>query len=342
MEPEPGCRISNLPSESGITWIPAPDTSDRALLDRWCAGVGPAVVTVPGAALGLLGSNIPFEPAYPVDSLVVISWNTHVGGGDIGRLVSALEAGKLTDGQAVRHFVLLLQEVYRQGSAVPLDLHADVPRRFTLAPPDVDREEIVATAARLGLHLYYVPSMANGRPAPGEQPEDRGNAILSTLPLTDLAAIELPFEAQRRVAVAATVSGVSSAGHDWDLRLVSAHLDHRSRNGRLLQSFGGGRTRQARALVGALTGDRIVLGADLNTWSIPALEGAIGILQANFPQPESTSVEPTFGTSAHLGGMRLDRLMYRVPPSWAGPVKRIGDTFGSDHHPLIGWIWPGQ
>ena len=278
--------------------------------------------------------------AVPVDSVAVISWNTHVGGGDIVRLVSELEAGKLTGGEPVGHFVLLLQEVYREGVGVPIDPAAAVPPRIVLAPHGRAREDIVATAARLGLHLFYVPSMANGRPAACEEPEDRGNAILSALPLTDLAAIELPFEAQRRVAVAATVTAMSSAGRRWDLRFASAHLDHRSRTDRLYRSFGAGRTRQARALVAALNGDRIVLGGDLNTWSIAPLEGAARVLEAHFPQPESAAVQATFGTAAGLGGMKLDRLMYRVPPAWAGPVQRISDTFGSDHHPLLGWIRP--
>jgi hypothetical protein len=34
--------------------------------------------------------------------------------------------------------------------------------------------------------------------------EDRGNAILATLPLRDVAAIELPLVRERRVAVAAS------------------------------------------------------------------------------------------------------------------------------------------
>ena len=302
-----------------IAWIRAPDPGDRSALDRWRAGVGPPVIaSPPSPPLGLPRS---------VDSVAVISWNTHVGGGDIVGLVTELEAGGLTGGPPVRHFVLLLQEAYREGSAVPVAPEAASPRRITASRPNAAREDIVTTAARLGLHLYYVPSMANGQPAAGELPEDRGNAILSTLPLTDPAAIELPFESQRRVAVAATMP-------EMDLRFVSAHLDHRG--------FGGGRTRQAKALVKALTGERIVMGADLNTWSFPPLEGADRVLSAHFPLPKSPPVEPTFATSARLGGLRLDRIMYRLPSAWAGPVKRIASTFGSDHHPLLGWITPGH
>ncbi|MEN3339278.1 MAG: hypothetical protein V7647_2954, partial [Acidobacteriota bacterium] len=68
-------------------------------------------------------------------------------------------------------------------------------------------EQIEPVAAALGLSLYYVPSMRNGGAAPHE---DRGNAILSSLPLTDLAAYELPFERQRRVALGATIAGITS------------------------------------------------------------------------------------------------------------------------------------
>lgn len=340
--PEPGCRISHNPSDAGIDWIAAPDSGDRSGLDRWCAGVGPAVLAGPTNPDGLFGSNGPFDLPEPIDSLAVISWNTHVGGGDIAGLVASLEAGTLTGGNPVRHFVLLLQEVYRQGSAVPVAPQADAPRRISAAPPDGNREDIVTAATRLGLHFYYVPSMANGHPEAGEQPEDRGNAILSTLPLTDPAAIELPFEAQRRVAATATISGMSAQGRVWELRLVSVHLDHRSRIGRLFQSLGGGRARQARALVEALPGERIVLGGDLNTWSFASLEGAIDVLETHFPLPEAAPDEPTFGTSSGLGGMRLDRMMFRVPDAWAGPVERIDDPFGSDHHPLLGWITPGR
>ena len=65
-----------------------------------------------------------------------------------------------------------------------------------------ERIDIVEAAGRLGLSLVYVPSMRNG----SDTDEDRGNAILSTEPLSDVAAVELPFERQRRVAIDAAVS----------------------------------------------------------------------------------------------------------------------------------------
>ena len=52
--------------------------------------------------------------------------------------------------------------------------------------------------------MLYAPSMRNGESAGGG--EDRGNAIVSTLPLADPTVIELPLERQRRVVVAASIA----------------------------------------------------------------------------------------------------------------------------------------
>ena len=328
-DPQPGCSPLAASSEEtpAISWIAAPDSADRQALDRWCAGVGPEVI---------LTRN---TESSSVDSLAVISWNTHVGGGDIPGLVRDLRAGKFTDGQPVEHFVLLLQEVYREGAAVPRNPNARAPRRIAASPPDGKRQDIVAAAKQLELNLYYVPSMANGRSSANITPEDRGNAILSTLPLTDLGAIELPYEIQRRVVVTASVTGRASSDEPWKLRVMSVHLDHRSRNERLLHSLGGGRARQARALVASLDPDQAtVLGGDLNTWSLGALEGAIGVLEQHFPAPAGYTLQPTFGTASGLGGMTLDRLMFRLPEPWSAVSRRIDDRYGSDHHPLIGWV----
>ena len=329
MDPQPGCSpLPTLADETpSVTWIAAPDSADRGPLDRWCAGVGPAVVLTRES------------DSVPVDSLAVISWNTHVGGGDVAGLVRDLRKGEFTDGQPVDHFVLLLQEVHREGAGVPRNPNASAPRRIVGSPPKGPRRDIVATAKELGLNLYYVPSMANGLSTGDVTPEDRGNAILTTLPLTDLGAIELPYEIQRRVVATAGVTGRSSTGEPWQLRVMSVHLDHRSRNGRVWQSFGAGRARQARALVAALdTSHATVLGGDLNTWSLGPLEGAIGILQNHFPVPAGYTPEPTFGTASGLGGMTLDRLMFRLPEPWSAVSRRIDDRYGSDHHPLLGWV----
>lgn len=311
-----------------VTWISASETSDRASLDRWCAGVGPVVTA------SLADSIATPAGASPADSLVVLTWNTHVGGGDIAGMVRDLRAGRYTDGVPVSQFVLLLQEVYRASADVPMTSAGAAPRPQHVSSYGNKRVDIVETARALGLGLFYVPSMANGRSASG-LPEDRGNAILSTLPLRDLAAIELPFEAQRRVVAAATVSGTTATGAPWTLRLVNVHLDNKSRPSRLLQSFGGARTRQARALVKVLGNDSAsVVGGDMNTWSLGFMEGAVGVLQQHFPLPANHPTEPTFAS----GGLRLDRLMYRLPAKQTAETRRLDDRHGSDHHPLLGTI----
>src|SRR5512146_1426816 len=104
-EPAGGtCRSAAVGSPGGvIEWVDAARPGDAGALARWCATVGPPVVT-----------NVP-AAAPPGDSLVIVSWNVHVGGGDVARLVADLRAGHLTGGRGVSSFVLLLQEAYRGG-----------------------------------------------------------------------------------------------------------------------------------------------------------------------------------------------------------------------------------
>ena len=125
--------------------------------------------------------------------MTVASWNTALGAADIAGFVSALP----NPGGPI---VLLLQEVVRGGPEVPSRLppRTGFGRRHGGASIGPRFKEIEAVAGGLGFGVYYVPSMRNGPPSASD--EDRGNAILSNLPLTELMAIELPFERQRRVA----------------------------------------------------------------------------------------------------------------------------------------------
>ena len=66
---------------------------------------------------------------------------------------------------------------------------------FAIRPRDPDVADINGHAAGLGLSIFYAPSMRNGP----ELREDRGNAIISTEPLLDPIALELPLARQRRV-----------------------------------------------------------------------------------------------------------------------------------------------
>ena len=301
-----------------ISWFAPKLPGDLADLERWRRSVGPPVVLEAAAS------------SQPSDRLVVANWNVHVGGGDIARLVADL---RRQHGPATP-LVLLIQEAYRAGPEVPADARADATFAALIRGlrQDGAREEIEEVAGALGLHAYYVPSMRNGAPLSSD--EDRGNAILSTLPLSDLTAIELPFERQRRVAIAATVNGLDAGGGHWTLRVVSAHLDNMA-GARRLWAVGGelGRTRQARGLVSALAGEpAVVLGADLNTL-FGFRDAAYTETARAFPDTHVSDRRATF-----FGMLRLDHLFFRLDDGWRASFRRADDNYGSDHMPLIGVV----
>jgi endonuclease/exonuclease/phosphatase family metal-dependent hydrolase len=307
-----------------ITWV-RPSSADERPPESWCAAVGPALVTGGGdAASGTAPSSL--------DEVVVITWNVRAGAGDLLSFVRDLRGGVLT-GTPVQSFVILVQEAYRAGPEVPPDQTAGgLTAPIHVRPPTGERMDIGQVARRAGLYGFYTPSMPNGASRVGIS-EDRGNAILSTFPLTDLHAIELPYEASRRVAVTGTIAGQATDGRTWRLRLASGHLDTRSRASRFLDSFGRGRARQAQGLASSLDGDAVVLGADLNTWSAPFLEGALEVLYPRFPETPPAA-GPTF-TAAGVIPRRLDHLLVRLPGGRAEQVVRIPNRYGSDHDPLL-------
>jgi endonuclease/exonuclease/phosphatase family metal-dependent hydrolase len=225
--------------------------------------------------------------------------------------------------------VLLLQEVYRRASDVPATLptgsHAAGFMRH--APAGIDRD-IVDTARALGLDVLYVPSMRNG----SQVQEDRGNAILSTLPLEDDTAIELPFERQRRVAVAATVRVPATDGRSPAVRVASVHLTNMvGHHGWLLSEVA--RVRQARAFAATIGDDPIVVGGDLNAW-FGGLDGAYRELARRVPPGATADARPTFLF------MRLDHFFSRPPARWGFGFHRAERRYGSDHYPLIGELRP--
>jgi endonuclease/exonuclease/phosphatase family metal-dependent hydrolase len=299
---------------SGPAWFSPTLAADRSTLARWSAGVGPPIVR-----------TSPTQESSPADTLCVISWNTAIGAGDVTRLLDDVrrERGNVP-------VILLLQEAYREGP--------EVPEGRTLAASFAGRlggkesVEIEKLAETLGMNLYYVPSMRNG--APWETKEDRGNAILSSLPLEELNAIELPFERQRRVAVAATVSGTSTRGRPWRLRVVSVHLDNLV--GLRRGWFVGGefaRVRQTRALLDYVRGDSsVILAGDFNTW-FGFAEPAYSAIARDFPDTDASDRQPTF-----MGMLRLDHMFFRLPDGWRGTFKRGANRYGSDHYPLVGEI----
>jgi endonuclease/exonuclease/phosphatase family metal-dependent hydrolase len=302
-----------------VRWLRPDDQHDRQELDAWCRAVGPAVVELSPAR----------STAVAATDLVIVSWNIDMGAGDIVELVRQLRAGGFTEGRRVEHFALLLQEAYRAGPLVPRRLsRADrAAGAIATPPPGGERTDIVRAAASLGLSLFYAPSMRNG--SPRESDEDRGNAILSTEPLSELTAIELPFERQRRVSIEATVSGMDAGGEPWTMRLTDVHLDNRAPARRLWLLGEATRLRQARGLRTALTGQTpAVLGGDLNTWNGFG-DAAYRELAGAFTSDARHEARPTFA-----GLLRLDHLLFRLPDGWSARTTRL-ERFGSDHHPLL-------
>src|SRR5688572_16822972 len=171
--------LSCLAPVDGLTWVRWSD--NRQTLDLWCHSVGRAVVE-PRLPSG--GDNI---------GMRILSWNVHVGAGRLEELLPQLLAEAA---RAQMGLTILLQETFRTGDAVPESFPATltVPKAIRPRRPSMDVRDI---AAKFGLSVAYVPSMRNGRATAMEEREDRGNAILSTEPLVDVRAIELPFGKQR-------------------------------------------------------------------------------------------------------------------------------------------------
>jgi endonuclease/exonuclease/phosphatase family metal-dependent hydrolase len=196
-------------------------------------------------------------PSEPV-LFAVVSWNMHVGRGDLARLVDDLTSGRLA-GLPVRDYVLLLQEAVEDG---PHDVH-----HFA------DAHDLMAAFAPVRTH----------------RDRTTGNAIVATRPLDDARPIVLPVERQPRGAIAAdlTVAGER-------LFVVSAHLENRLplwRGGFFAERARG---RQADALLDALPADGPgVIGADLNTMLGPG-EPAWRAVAARFPDTPDGMLKPTF------------------------------------------------
>jgi endonuclease/exonuclease/phosphatase family metal-dependent hydrolase len=314
------CRarpVSSDPS-AAVRWF-GPDRPDDYRELWWrCIGVGPAVIWRPG----------PGE-SEAIDSLLLVSWNVHVGGAHLAEFINDLKAGKLTGGRPVRHFVLLLQEAYRGGLDSPPTGFIGA-RALVVQPARPPRVDILESAHAFGLHLYYVPSTRNGNHA--ENREDRGNAILSTLPLSDFAAYELPFEIHRRVALSAVIAGRTSEGEPWRLVLGVAHLDATLVRVAMWRDLGYGRKRQARSLA-TLWGQEpaIVVAGDFNTlfkgeWALRIFERSIGRIPGSDGRPTRPPFQP-------------DHMFARLPDGWhIRPYRRLESSYHSDHYGLMTWI----
>lgn len=306
---------------SAIEWQIA-DTANASELSRWCRAVGnPVFVEAPVAAA---------TPLPALDELVMVSWNAHLAEGELGSLVGKLRSGELTGGRPVAHFVLLVQELYRRGDVPEFD--ARDRSAHAIRPRDPESPDIDDHAASLGLSILYVPSMRNGP----ELREDRGNAIISTEPLLDPIAIELPLARQRRVALGAAIQ-IQTGDGAKRLEVIDAHLEPVS-SPKTLWVFKNPRAGQVRAILDVLDAPRyanedvagIVLGGDFNTVRSGAGEDAYRLARA-----WATGLRREDGRDTHMMG-RLDYLFFRLAGGWTASTKRIDERFGSDHHPVLG------
>ena len=298
--------------------------SDR--LAAWRANVGEPV------ALDL--APPPRQAA--VAELVVLSWNVWIGRGRLEEVVARLR------GETGAPLVILTQEAYRSDATVPARPAGRVARRAAGSFPlrVRPRADIVEAAHALGLNLRYAPAMRNGA-----ERSDRGNAILSDLPLSHAWAFELPLVLERRVPLAATLLLAGGPVH-----VVSAHLDPRGPPGAAWLGVAG-RARQAAHLVAQLGGDLVILGADLNLGR-GRRERAWRLLhEAQFTAgiPAETPGWPhTFHALRALPRLVLDYVLLRdrlervasarVVRLDEHPLDRGATVFGSDHHPLLARI----
>lgn len=304
-------------------------------MERWRQTVG-APVALDLSPRPAAESSSPHHTHAPTH-LVILSWNVWIGQGRLRNLVSRIRNGDLRHlgadpGAAL---VVLLQEAYRCDSSVPRLPHRRP--RGLLPNRRHTPEDVVETAQDVGMNLRYAPSMRNGLLA-----SDRGNAILSTIPLEDAHAVELPLVLQRRVAVlaAATVGGRR-------IRLISAHLDPRGPPGH--QWLGAaGRELQANHLVASVADDTVILGADLNLGRGRYEPAWRRLGEAGFTFGVPPSVPAWRHTFHALPRLVLDYLLVR---NRAGAIARAGvhrldehpndrgpRVFGSDHHPLLARI----
>jgi endonuclease/exonuclease/phosphatase family metal-dependent hydrolase len=304
-----------------------PQQDKQLRLERWRRNVGSPV------ALDLA------RPPDTVDQtgLVVLSWNVWIGRGRLRDLVVRLRNGHWASHGAdpTAPLVILLQEAYRSDASIPAEPEGAAGRLLLAGMGP--QEDVVETARSLGLNLRYAPSMRNG-----VLQSDRGNAILSNLPLEEAHAIELPLVLQRRVAVSAAVTVGSRR-----IRLVSAHLDPRGPPGhRWLGS--AGRALQAQHLLGSVDDDSVILGADLNLGR-GRYERAWRLLsQAGFTfgiPPTAPAWRHTFHAMPRLvldyllvrdrSGIVREARIHRLDEH---PRDRGPRVFGSDHHPLLARI----
>jgi endonuclease/exonuclease/phosphatase family metal-dependent hydrolase len=338
--PVDGARCPQDGGRSDVTWVRPEDGGEQVKLAGWCDVVGSPVL-VPGPDEPDAPSTVPEAGASHV---TVATWNIWVGGGDLDLFLSeelgwSCAAGAPSHGPGGSHqpFVVLIQEAFRRGGDIPT-VERGSPVSWPIHPdlPGHRGPDIGAVAAECGLYLAYFPSSRNGFDEHDGQGEDKGNAILSSLPLRDIAAVELPFEAGRKVGVAAWMDVPVGPGRTEPLGVATVHLDVAATLVRTLVTGNQTRVRQLRGFLEALDGvgfseGPLAVGGDFNTWA--AKDGSLKVMSEEFPESPGVTPEGTRGPFPpdHVffrgddGPFELDPDSYEV----------IRTLYGSDHNPRL-------
>jgi endonuclease/exonuclease/phosphatase family metal-dependent hydrolase len=299
--------LSCLRPVAGVTWLRWAD--EQHSLDAWCESVGPPVFTPAPARTG------------EISRLLVVSWNVHVGGGDVEQLIAELSNSPEETG-----LVVLLQETFRAGADVP-ETYPHGLRVPSSIRPNRPALDVVGLAERFGLSVAYVPSMRNGSATAIDTREDRGNAVLSTEPLSDIYAIELPFGKQRRVSVAATVTPRGA----MPVRVLVAHLDP-----------SGDRVTQAEALserIAALSELSLILGGDLNSRrgfsddTVAAVSRSVHLESCGTGRTHRWPLRLDVPLFFLVG--RLDFIFSTLAADVPRTCQTLTDTYDSDHVPIL-------
>jgi endonuclease/exonuclease/phosphatase family metal-dependent hydrolase len=322
-----------------VRWYRAAESRDVQLATEWCATVGEPVLHLQPTAT--------FPRWVEGSGLAVASWNMQINGGDLYGFMAGefgldcsgprpvLESGRPP-------FVLLLQEAWRYSDSLPftepsrivpwaIDEENDGAWDVSAPRPVLEGEhDIVETAEACGLSLVYVPSARNG-PDTGSRPrEDKGNAILSVLPMTTPIALDLPLEGGRKVAVAATVR----APDGGRVRVATSHLDVASTLVRGLLSGNQTRSRQAKGLIDGLAQagsdgpptNAVVVGGDFNAWV--SSETALKLMREAFPE------SPEWDGLGTRGAFPPDHIFFQQLEEayLIEDYQRVGELYGSDHN----------
>jgi endonuclease/exonuclease/phosphatase family metal-dependent hydrolase len=182
--------------------------------------------------------------------------------------------------------------------------------------------------------------MRNGRQENTSIPEDRGNAILSTIPISHPMAIELPLERQRRTSLATNLTGVTKNNISWKIQLINVHLENRTNGLMFFRGFSVARLNQITALLKILPEEKTaIMAGDFNTWFRESKEPTIKYVENFFNQLEMASQFDSLKIPRKRYPLFPDRLVdylfFRIPENWYTEKYYVNDYYGSDHYPLI-------